>query len=240
MNKIFNQDCFDVFDKLKEKSIDLVVVDVPFGITNCEWDTKIDINRMWIDLKRICTKKCIYAFFCTTKFGVDLINSNPRWFKYDLIFEKSLAVGFLNANRCPLRKHEMIYIFANPAGREKVYNPQKTKGKPYTATRKSAEIYGDIVNLETVNTGDRFPTSILKFPHDKLKMHQTQKPVKLYEWLIKTYSNKDDTVLDFCAGSMTCAIACMNVNRNYICIEKDKNIFEKGKSRIDEKITASR
>lgn len=229
---IYNDDCFNVFNKLKD--IDLVLVDLPYGQTHCYWDTCIDLKKMWIELKKICKKNCIYIFFTTTKFGVDIINSNPKWFRYDIVWEKSRKVGFLNANKQPLRKHEMIYVFKEKQG---TYNPQKTKGKSIKykdlKSKKSNGIY-DFTLGEKRNfiSNDRHPISIIKFNNPKKSLHRTQKPVDLCEWLISTYSNEDDTVLDFCMGSGTTSIACKNTNRKFIGIEKDKDIFEIAKKRI--------
>jgi len=315
-NIILNDDCFNVFSKIPNKSVQLVCVDLPFAQTACFWDCVIDLNKMWIELKRIGKDNCQYVFFCTTKFGNTLINSNPKWFRYDIIWEKSNSVGFLSANKMPLRKHEMIYIFNNcgeddidncrnlemRAYAEKVknyidkpikeidlkvgnqgthhfysfkssqfglptkatynkliehfnidkmkgylpfdklqfnnmiYNPQKTEGKPYKTKgdRDLCGVYGDIKIPTTDNKGDRFPTSILKFNLDKEKLHPTQKPVSLCEWIIKTYSNEGDLVLDFTMGSASTVVACINTKRKYIGIEKDKTIFEIAKKRIGE------
>jgi site-specific DNA-methyltransferase (adenine-specific) len=321
-NKIFNSDCFDIFTKISNKTVDLVIVDLPYGQTDNAWDVKIDLNKMWQELKRTCKENCIFIFFCTTKFGNELINSNPSWFRYDLIWEKSKMAGFLSANKMPLRKHEMIYIFSgrgeddldisrnklmreyalkvknyinlsinqinkklgnrkaehffytdtsqfarptletynklieyfkidkmegfikfenleNFEKKEKietVYNPQKTEGKPYAMAQQSKEImtnYG-IKRLKSVNTtGDRFPTSIQKFNHDDISYHPTQKPILLLEWLIKTYSNEQDLILDFTMGSGSTCIACINTNRRYIGIEKDNEIFKIAEERIN-------
>lgn len=320
MSYIKHSDCFDEFKNIKNKSINFVCVDLPYGQTACEWDTVIDLKQMWVELKRICKDDCIYAFFCTVKFGNSLINSNPRWFRYDIVWEKSSSVGFLNANKMPLRKHEMIYIFSynSPADLENkrnlelreyasnvktyinkplnkinaiagnraaehffyfnstqfglptqktydkliehfnidkmegfidydtmkamwskmthTYNPQKTPGKPYKVKAcklKNMNVYGKLKAPTIENkTGDRHPTSIIKFNYDKEKYHRTQKPVALCEWLIKTYTNKGDTVLDFTMGSGSTVVACKNTNRNYIGIEKDKEIFDIAKTRI--------
>ena len=112
-NKLFNDDCFNVFEKMDKDTVDMVLVDLPYGQTDCEWDIQIDLNKMWKELKRICKGKCQFVFFTTTKYGIDLINSNKRYFKYDLVWEKHQAVGFLSCNKMPLRAHEMIYIFNN-------------------------------------------------------------------------------------------------------------------------------
>lgn len=380
-------DCLDELPKIKEK-IDLVLVDLPFGQTACKWDSIIDLSKMWIELKKICKRDCIFVFFCTTKFGYKLIQSNEKWFRYDLVWEKSRKVGFLSANKMPLRKHEMVYVFKEKQGS---YNPQKTEGKPYTHINKNIEgVYGKINQKNYENTGYRYPTSILQFSEDfeyqnntshemvyvfadsnneenkqldfnqnirdysnyikqhinkstkdivkdvnntgishfftkgrqfrmisekdyniliekynlkdmegfrdyqSLKdewgeltynpqmtegkpyisngidltnsyyrggekiykgkpinnkgnrhpttilkfnnpaksLHRTAKPVDLCEWLIKTYSNEGENVLDFTMGSGTTGIACLNTNRNFIGIEKDETIFKLARHRI--------
>ena len=231
-NKIYNDDCFDVFDKIEKDTVDMVLVDLPYGQTVCEWDIKIDLQKMWKELKRICKGKCQFVFFTTTKYGIELINSNKRYFKYDLVWEKHQSVGFLNCNRMPLRSHEMIYIFNNG---KLSYNPQKVSGKPYY--RHGGElndgVYGVSITKEIINTGERFPRSVLKYGRDKEKLHSTQKPLELCEWLIKTYSNEGDLVMDFCMGSGSTVVGCLNTNRRYIGVEKDKDIFKKAEERIN-------
>jgi site-specific DNA-methyltransferase (adenine-specific) len=273
---------------------------------------------MWSELKRIGTDNCQYVFFTTTKYGYELINSNKRMFKYDLVWEKPTAVGFLSAKHQPLRAHEMIYIFNNSnkddvelclnkelrAYAEKVkkyinkpmsqlkkdfgnrtyehfvdrcktsqfnlptketydklislygidkmegfmsyedmkkkegksiYNPQMVQGKPYKAKRPLTKIsvYGALPVKETNNeTGLRYPRSVIKFHQNGYKLHPTQKPLDLCEWLIKTYSNEGDLVLDFCMGSGSTIEACINTKRQYIGIEKDKEIYKVAKERI--------
>ena len=319
-NIILNDDCFNVFSKIPNKSVQLVCVDLPYGQTHCEWDCLIDLDKMWVELKRIGKDNCQFVFFCTVKFGNTLINSNPKWFRYDIIWEKSKTLGALDCNIRPLRKHEMIYIFSNigeddinicrnlemRAYAEKVftyinktlkqitdimgnrkaehfyysnkstqfglptkatynklielfnidkmegflpfdklkpfetikmiYNPQKTEGKPYKCNNSGykGEVYGNVKSTPIDNKGDRFPISILKFDYDKEKLHPTQKPVALCEWIIKTYSNEGDLVLDFTMGSGSTVVACINTKRKYIGIEKDKTIFEIAKKRIGE------
>jgi len=239
-NIILNDDCFNVFSKIPSKSINLVCVDLPYAQTDCLWDSLIDLNKMWVELKRIGKDNCQYVFFSTTKFGYKIIESNTKWFRYDIIWEKLNSVGFLSANKQPLRIHEMIYIFHNdkkPKELKWVYNPQKTEGKPYEIKGGGilkTEIYGDKPKIEIINTGDRFPTSIIKFGYDKKKLHPTQKPVPLCEWIIKTYSNENDVVLDFTMGSGSTIVACKNTKRKYIGIEMNKEIFETAKKRIEE------
>jgi site-specific DNA-methyltransferase (adenine-specific) len=240
-NTIINGDCLEAMKTIPDKHINLIVIDLPYGQTNCDWDICIDLNLMWIQLKRILKDNGQVVFFCTTKFGVSIINSNPLWFRYDLIWSKEKGQGFLDANKKPLRKHEMLYLFHNDKkskGVKWTYNPQKTEGTPYKTKGNSTiiSVYGT-KNTSTINnTGYRYPTSIQHFGYDKEKIHLTQKPVAICEWLIKTYSNEGDTILDFCMGSGSTVIACINTNRNYIGIEKDKDIFDKAQLRINQAI----
>ena len=227
---LYNDDCFNVFSKIKDKSINLFLLDLPYGQTSCKWDSLIDLDKMWIEIKRMMKNDGVIVFFCNTKFGYSIINSNPKWFKYDLIWKKSLKVGFLSANKQPLRQHENIYIFKDKLG---TYNPQKTEGKPYKMMRKECNIYSkDIENKPTINIGDRHPTSILEYNNPPKSLHRTQKPVELCEWLIKTYTNEDDVVMDFTMGSGTTGIACSNTNREFIGIEMDKEIFDMAEKRL--------
>jgi len=225
--KLLNGDCLNLMKDLPEKSVDLVVVDLPYGQTPCEWDEKIDLSLMWKNLKKICKKNCVYCFFTTTKFGVELINSNPKWFKNDIVWEKPRAVGYLSSNKAPLKAHEMIYIFGNPSGSKKTYNPQMEVGKPYEIKQNCKNYnYGKAKLNHTINQGTRFPRSVIKFSRDKFSVHSTQKPVKLCEWLVKSYSNEGETVLDFTMGSGSTGEACVNTKREFIGIEKDDEIFK--------------
>ena len=382
--QLFNDDCFNIFPTLEDKSINLFILDLPYGQTACKWDTVIDLEEMWKHIKRIMKPNALIVFFCTAKFGNTLINANPKWFKYDLIWKKSRKVGFLSANKMPLRQHENIYVFKDKQG---TYHPQKTEGKPYTDNRRGTGYYGDlgdkytkdhkIINkgdrhptsiidheniyvfdntitddielsrnkdlreyagkvfkfigktkkqiikkigqkvdhyfrfkssqfglctnetynqlikeynidemedyleyeilealwegnptynpqktegtpykttgkgevgiykskrTDNINKGDRHPTSIIpeyegdtvlvyKNPHKTI--HRTQKPVELLEWLIKTYSNEGDTVMDFTMGSGTCGVACMNTKRKFIGVEMDKEIYDACFDRIE-------
>ncbi len=234
--EIYNDDCFNIFPKLKKQSIDMIIVDLPYGQTACKWDVKIDLDKMWQSLKRICKKKCNLVFFCNTRFGYELINSNPKGFRYDLVWEKHNAVGFLSCNYVPLKRHEMIYIF-KIGNSKKTYNPQKTKGKPYNKAKPKMNedhVYGKRKLYHKINaTGDRHPTSIIKFKREQHTIHRTQKPLGLYEWLIKTYSNENDLIVDFCMGSGTGYIACKNTNRKFIGVEKDLDIFNIAQKRIN-------
>jgi len=414
--ELYNDDCFNVFPQLEEKSINLFVLDLPYNQTACSWDKDIiPLDKMWEHIKRIMKPNGIIIMFCTAKFGYRLIHSNPKWFRYDLIWKKSRKVGFLSANKMPLRQHENIYLFkpeqgtyhpqktegtpykcrrgstgyyttkgenyeknaltenkgdrhptsiidhenlyvfkpeqgtyhpqkteghkpykddvrkkpkncgaygneikANPIvnkgerhptsiieqkdlgmieggyyrgegkkpfkrmaahpterhptsiidhenlyvfsdnhithcknGKYGTYNPQKTEGKPYKVKGgKSKNVNGslsrghEVISQPIENKGDRHPTSLIDYDGDSIliyknphkTIHRTQKPVELLEWLIKTYSNEEETVMDFTMGSGTAAIACLNTNRKFIGVEKDQEIFHKAEDRIAEHI----
>ncbi len=331
--ELYNEDCFEAFKKIKDGTIDMFLLDLPYGQTACKWDSIIDLKEMWVQIKRTMKKEAVVVFFCTTKFGYKLIQSNEKWFRYDLVWKKSRKVGFLSANKMPLRQHEMMYVFKDKGGtynpqktqghktrvrshnknancdivygkdvkitpadtteerhptsiveaepshemmyvfKEKggTYNPQKVEGKSYVRVEKEEKIdvYGVRKPCDRVNKGERHPTSIVEakdlgeiqggyyrgengkpfkrmandptsshpttiveFKNPSKTIHKTQKPVDLCEWLIKSYSNEEDTIMDFCMGSGTTGVACKNTNRKFIGVEKDKDIFEIASKRI--------
>jgi site-specific DNA-methyltransferase (adenine-specific) len=241
--ELYNGDCINILNDMKlDREVDLVLVDLPYGQTACKWDIKINFDDMWKALKRICKKNCIYVFFCTTKFGNEIINSNPKWFRYDIVWKKGeQTVGFLNANKQPLRNHEMVYIFRDPKGRKPTYNPQKVKGTPYNKKKgaSSTPLYGEGgKTIHFTNGGTRHPKSVLNFKNGKdtrknNKPHPTQKPTELLEWLVKSYSNESELILDFCMGSGSTGIACINTNRDFIGVEMDKDIYDGAKEWIE-------
>lgn len=212
------------------------------GITKCKWDNKIDLNNLWIEYERIIKEHGVICLFSQTKFFYELIKSNEKLFRYDLIWDKVLVTGFLNANRQPLRRHEQIAIFYK---KQPKYNPQMGIGQPLhgkgkiniSEKTKNNNVYGEFKYLEDTRKGstEKYPTSILKFKklHSSKMLHPTEKPVSLLEYLIKTYTNEKDVVLDNCMGSGSTGIACLNTNRNFIGIELDKNTFEIAKKRIE-------
>ena len=233
---IHNADCFDVLPTLKENSIDFVCVDLPYAQTANKWDCCLDLEKMWKELERCCKDTCIYAFYTTTRFGVKLICSKEKWFRYDLVMKKINSVGWLNAKRQPLRNHELIYIFSKKSG---TYNPQKTPGKPYSIVRDAGDErktnYGMSTRSSTDNpSGDRHPLSILEFSKksNHKSVHPTQKPLDISEWLIKSYSNEGDTVLDYTMGSGTTGVAAFNLNRHFIGIEKEQEYYDVANDRI--------
>ena len=232
--ELHNDNCFNILPTLKDKSVDLVLVDLPYGQTANEWDVCIDLEKMWEQLKRIGKENTAFIFFTTTKFGNDLINSNKKWFRYDLVWQKSHPVGFLSANKMPLRGHEMIYVFYKKLP---TYNPQKTPmDKPYTRVYNNTDhdcSYGKIEQKYTVEYTHKNPVSVQTFKNSNHKLkHPTQKPVEACEWLIKSYSNEDDTVLDFTMGSGSTGVACKNTNRKFIGVEMNEEYFKIAEERI--------
>ena len=240
--EVYNDDCFNIFPKIKDNSIDLFVLDLPYGQTACAWDSCIDLEKMWVEIKRMMKPSAVICFFCTTKFGYTLIKSNEKWFKYDLIWKKSRKVGFLSANKRQLRNHENIYVFKKEQG---TYNPQKTprdKDYKHSGKRSSNTLYnGDLIDCKTLfkKEDGMHPTSVIEHENTILEyksvqktIHRTEKPVGLLEYLIKSYSNEGDTVMDFTMGSGSTGEACINTNRRFIGVEKDDDIFIKAVERL--------
>lgn len=239
-NKILKGDCLELMKDIPDASIDMILCDLPYGTTACKWDTIIPFDKLWEQYKRIIKDNGAIVLTASQPFTSALIMSNPKLFKYSWIYQKSKATNFLNAKKNPLKYHEDVLIFGNG---NVTYKPQMVIGKPYKKTHrndnkedcaygKSTRKNGDIF----INHGVRYPSSIIpkiSNPSGRGQLHPTQKPTELMEYLIKTYTNENETVLDNCAGSFTTAIACINTNRNYICMEQDDKYFEIGKQRIE-------
>ncbi len=239
MNKIIHGDCLEEMKCIVDKSIDMILCDLPYGTTQNKWDSIIDLKKLWEQYERIIKDKGVIVLTSQDKFTAKLILSNEEIHKYNLVWNKVLTSGFLNANRMPLRIHEDICIFYK---KQPTYNPQKFKGnKNHSKGSMKTEVnnnygeYGKVDNVEVLGNM-KHPQSIITFqkPHPSKSLHPTEKPIKLFEWLIKTYSNEGDIVLDNCAGSGTTGIACINTNRSYILIEKEEKYFEIIKKRIEE------
>lgn len=241
--KLFNGDCLEVMDKLIEKGIkvDAIITDPPYGTTRCKWDGIIPLDEMWSRIKRIRRDDRVPTIlFAQTPFDKVLGVSNIEEMKYEWIWEKTQATGFLNAKKMPMKAHENILVFYKKAP---LYNPQKTTGhKPinsYTKTLKTqnnTELYGEMKRkIKGGGNTDRYPRSVIKFSSDKQKscLHPTQKPLALMEHIIKTYTNEGDVVLDFTMGSGTTGVACRSLNRKFIGIELDKDYFNIAKERIE-------
>lgn len=241
VNKTYFGDCLHLMSKIKDKSIDMILCDLPYGTTNCAWDSIIDLGKMWSHYERIIKDNGAILLFAQTPFDKVLGASNLKLLKYEWIWEKTQATGHLNAKKMPMKSHENILVFYK---KMPTYNPQKTNGhKPvnsftkYVDTQNKTQIYRETTK-EVVGGGntDRYPRSIQIFSSDKQKskLHSTQKPLKLCEYLIKTYTNEGDLVLDNCAGSGTTGLACKNLNRNYIMMENDEKSFIICKDRLCE------
>ena len=233
-NKIICGDCLEEMKNIKDKSVDMILCDLPYGTTRNKWDSVIDLDKMWDEYERIIKDNGAIVLTAVQIFASQLIMSRQKLFKYDLIWKKTIASGQLNVNRQPLRTHEHILVFYK---NQPTYNQQMTKGKPYTINRKATykgEGYNKQTDSHKENNGFRHPTSVLEFSNPRIKGgHPTQKPVELFEWLIKTYTEKGELVLDNCIGSGTTAIACMNTKRDYIGIELSKKYISMTNKRIE-------
>lgn len=246
MLRLFHDDCFNIFPQLEGNSIDLVLCDMPYGTTACKWDIALDLGAMWKELKRITKNKAAIVLNANQPFTTTLINSNINQFKYCWVWHKTCGSGFLNSHQRPIKYHEDIVVFSSGAsavgGDNMLYNPQGLI--PYNKTLKNREDRdrSDTIRSrrsrtcgsEYIQEYKNYPTTVIKFPNDGTKQHPTQKPIALMEYLIKTYSNEGDTVLDFCMGSGTTGIACKNLNRKFIGIEKEKKYFDIAVKRINE------
>jgi len=321
MIKLINNDCLEELKKIEDKSIDLIFNDLPYAATSCKWDSLVDINELWKQYKRIRKDNTPIFFTCSTKFGVSLINSNPKEFRYDLVWVKSAPCGFLNAKKMPMKKHEMIYVFykklplydlsshkhkflkevkdddnlckydvnknaygGGKEGRIKISKDKKDHQQKYDPPlptsvirtdlysdknkkekrelkreppdkydpplptsvikdddieyKNSITIYGEVDIVTLKNRKDRtsqynppLPNSILEIKSQKGK-HPTQKPDSLMEWILKYYSKEDDIILDPTMGSGSMGVSCKKMNRKFIGIEKDMDIFKIAQERI--------
>ena len=228
-------DCLELMKDIPDKSIDAIIADLPYGVTRAKWDNILDLDLLWKQYERIIKPNGAVILFGSQPFTTTLINSNIKDFKYTLVWDKKMKVGMMNCKRMPLRQHEDIVVFYK---KQPTYNPQMTKGKMRNkkiAPTKDFEVYGQITPIDNFND-DYYPSSILEFSNanQKAKSHPTQKPVKLMEYLIKTYTNEGEVVLDNTMGSGTTGVACVNTNRSFIGMELDDKYFEIAKERINE------
>ena len=233
-----NNDALTVLNKLDTDSIDLIYCDLPYGTTQCSWDEVIPFDKMWEQVIRVAKQNTPIIFHAQQPFTSSLIMSNPKMFKYTWVWEKSKATGFLNAKKRPLVAHEDITVFCKGTP---VYYPQMTEGTAYNkGVRKQQtenDVYGSFEQVEVKSDGKRYPRSVQYFKTAESEgktFHKTQKPKDLCKYIIETYSKEGNTVLDFTMGSGTSGIASIELNRNYIGIEKDVGIFNNAKIRIYE------
>ena len=234
--ELYNGDCLEVMKSIPDKSIDMILCDLPYGPTACKWDNIIPFDKLWEQYERIIKPKGNIVLFGVGLFAYKLALSNEKLFRYEIIWKKSKCGSPLTAKYMPLKKHENILIFGKPASK---YNPQMTQGSPYkrkyTPNKKNEMGYG-IKGVSTDNKGTRHPITVVDFPQKwrrQDQLHPTQKPVELLEYLIKTYSDEGDIILDNCMGSGSTGVACQNTNRNFIGIELTEEYFKIAKERIE-------
>lgn len=238
-NRIHNGDCLQLMKEILPKSVDMILCDLPYGTTQNKWDSVIPLDLLWAEYERVIKDNGAIVLFGAQPFTSELVMSNRDLFRYSLVWEKNKSTGFLNANKMPLRIHEDILVFYKKLP---TYNPQKTTGhKPansYTKNTSDGTNYGKTKKgIKGGGQTDRHPTSVLKVPvmnnDNDAKFHPTQKPVPLYEWLIRSYTNEGETVLDNCSGAGTLAFACLNQKRNFICIEQNEAYYQESVNRLE-------
>lgn len=240
--KLLQGDCLELMSNIPDESIDMVLADLPYGSTKNKWDSQIPLDQLWEGYKRIIKPRGCIALFAQVPFAQILGASNLEMLKYEWIWEKPMSTGRLNCNFAPMKAHENILIFSKSAAcyvkdksRAMKYFPQMTEGSPYIVKYRGNSTNYDMKwqrQITTINNGTRYPRDVQKFTHDKDKYHPTQKPVALLEYLIRTYTEEGDTVLDNVMGSGSTGVAAVNTGRNFIGIELDENYFNIAKERI--------
>ena len=232
-----NADCFDVFPLIKDNSIDAIICDLPYGTTQCKWDSVLPFDKIWKEYKRVIKPNGAIILMCGEPFTSQLINSNLTMFKYKWIWDKKFAGNFVTANKRPLNTFEEIVIFYN---NQPTYNPQMTKGKFRNKSTSKPQSnkgnYGEMKHQKDNFNDDYYPTSILDFTNANVRarIHPTEKQLPLMEYLVKTYTNEGDMVLDNTMGSGTTNLACIKLNRKSIGIEKEKQYYDVAVRRASE------
>jgi len=241
MLNLIHGDCLEIMKTIPDVSIDAIITDPPYGTTNCKWDAVIPFDLMWSELNRIVKDNGVIALFGNQPFSSLLVTSNLKMYKHDWVWKKTIPKGHLNSKKYPMKIYEMIHVFSKTTPK---YNPQMWESKPMNTVYKSGGNGKDstynfmkTINQDNINRTSRFPQDVIEFTeltgNSKQRVHPTQKPVELMEYLVKTYTNENDTVLDFTMGSGTTGVACKNFNRNFIGIEKDDNYFKIASNRIN-------
>ena len=238
INKIYNMDCLEGMKAIPDKSIDLILCDLPYGTTACSWDNIIPFEPLWEQYERIIKDNGAVVLTASQPFSSALVMSNPKLFRYEWVWDKKNPTNFAMAKKQPLKYHETILVFAK---KQTEYYPIKWRGKPnhkqgLLKNDQQSEVYGKIKRTKDNLSGMKYPRSIIEISKHSSQggLHPTQKPVALFEYLVKTYTNEGDVVLDNCMGSGTTAIACLNTNRKYIGFEIDEDYFETANKRIKE------
>jgi len=226
-------ECLDKLTEISDASVDMILTDLPYGTTACSWDSIIPLDKLWEQYNRVVKENAAMVFTASQPFTTILASSNIKNFRYEWIWQKPQGTNPMNAKIMPLKSHENILVFYKT---KPTYNPQMTKGTPYggfkSETSTIGEVYGKAKSVHRDNPeGTRYPKTILSFKQEK-GLHPTQKPVSLMEYLIKTYTNEGDVVLDSTMGSGTTGVACVNTSRKFIGIEKDPKYFQIAYDRI--------
>ena len=236
LNRIYQMDCLEGMKLIPNKSIDMILCDLPYGTTQNKWDSIIPLDKLWLEYERIIKDHGAIVLTAQTPFDKVLGVSNLKMLRYEWIWEKENGTGFLNAKRMPLKNHENILVFYK---KPPTYNPQMRLGfKPYKCKQGSGSESWNYDKSQgghvSESDGERYPLSIIEFNRDKNKLHPTQKPVALFEYLINTYTNKNDLVLDNCMGSGTTAVACILNNRKWIGFETEPKYIELANKRLEQ------
>ena len=233
LDKIYNIDCLEGMKQIPDGSIDAIICDLPYGTTANAWDSVIPFDKLWEQYKRIAKPTAPIVLFGSEPFSTYLRMSNIGWFRYDWIWEKEQGGNFMLCKYQPYKVHEIISVFSKGSH---TYNPQMEKGDPYISGKgTSGDNFGNVQKVQTKNEGTRYPRSVRKVATEKsdpLSFHPTQKPVDLLRYLIRTYSNEGDTILDNCMGSGTTAVACIKEKRHFIGFELNKQYYDKACLRI--------
>ena len=235
--KLLNGDCLELMKDIPDKSVDMILCDLPYGTTACKWDTVIPLDDLWKQYNRIIKDNGAIVLFSQMPFGANLIMSNPKMFRYEWAWLKPNSnAGFMNCKRMPMRRHENVLVFYKHLP---TYNPQMVKGEPYIRKRKEITddgVYGEYASIPRgENEGTRYPGDYIEVNtvNNNKTVHPTQKPVELLEYLVKTYTNEGDTVLDNSMGSGSTGVACKNLNRDFIGIELDEKYYKTACERIE-------
>ena len=230
-------DCLERMKEIPDGSVDMILCDLPYGTTACKWDSVIPFEPLWEQYRRVAKRNAAIVLTASQPFTTSLIGSNMRDFRYDIVWRKVRVTGHLNAKKMPLREHESVLVFYRKLP---TYNPQMTPSKghirgPRGKRAEATTVYGSFLDDSSGQNAasEYYPRSTIEFRSDMQPVHPTQKPVALMEYLIKTYTNEGETVLDNCMGSGTAGVACKNLSRSFIGIEKDETYFKIAQDRIN-------
>ena len=229
LDRIYNEDCLEGMKRIPDGSMDAVICDLPYGTTRNPWDSVIPLNLLWAEYRRICKPTAAIVLFSQQPFTSALVMSNPQMFRYEWIWEKGNGTGFLNANRMPMKIHENIAVFYSSLP---TYNPQGVRYKPKKMKRGGTGTNYGTTSNDYETEYENYPIDMLQFNADPDSWHPTQKPVDLIRYLVLTYTNAGDTVLDNCMGSGTTAIACIKEKRHFVGFELSREYYDKAVRRI--------